>query len=213
MKKRKYTKTVVLSLIALAAVLWAGAGMLSAEQKTAAQMPQMQELKLESIQIMKEPMRKLPARLTVKIPANIALVKADLTCAIKAYHNQQRTRPIQGGVWHMNPLSFMPPLPLPWYIYYDIEVTNKGTAKAENFTVRITFLNPTKPPQAFFETVSLEPGETAVLPYHWGYFAPSPSLVNRSVVISSIVDATGKIDEGVNEGNNQCSNTVKFVYP
>lgn len=178
-------------------------------------MPQLRELKLEEISIMKEPVKKIPAKMAVKIPLNVALVKADLTCNVRAYHDQQRTRPIQANVWHMNPALYSPPLPYPWYIYYDIEVRNVGTAKADNFTVKVTFVNPNKPPQIFNETVSLDPGEAAVLPYYWGYFLPSmtPSLVNRMVVISSFVDATSKIDEGSNEGNNQCNYAVRFVYP
>jgi hypothetical protein len=173
---------------------------------------ELSDLKMESVPIAKEPKMKIAPLVAVQLPVNIAERKADLKCQILGFLDQNRTRPVMGNLWHMNPYSYSPPLPLPWYIHYNIVVTNVGTAKAENFVTKIHFINPTVPPQDFFETESLDPGETVVFKYRWGSFLPGMyyQLLNRQVVISSQLDITAKVVES-NEGNNACAYPVKFV--
>lgn len=170
------------------------------------------DLKLQNVPIVEKPMFKIPPKMAVRIPLNLADRKAELNCSITGFHDPAMTRPIAGNQWHLNPAFYSPPVPQPWYIHYKVQVRNTGTLKAENVVVRISFLNPTKPPQDFYRTVTLDPGETAVLPYQWGYFLPGMyyQLVNRQVVISAVSDHTAKIAE-TNEGNNLCSYSVSFV--
>lgn len=179
------------------------------------EVPPLEHIVLQDLKIIKQPLIRIAAKPGgfVIPPGSILAQMPDLTCTIKAYYDQAKTRPIQANTWHMWFGSYTPPLsPPPWYIYNDVEVKNIGGVKAENFTVRIHAQNPTKPPQDFFETTSLEPGETVIFPYHWGAFQPTAILLNKSVVFSSFVDTTGKIAEA-NEGNNNCSFSVKFLYP
>jgi hypothetical protein len=170
------------------------------------------DIKLQNVPIVEKPMFKIAPSMAVRIPANLAERKAELNCNILGFHDQAMTRPIAGNQWHMNPASYSPPVPYPWYIHYKVMVKNTGTLKADNVVVRISFLNPTKPPQDFYKPVSLDPGETAVFPFWWGAFNPGMyyELVNRQVVISAVVDHTAKIAE-TNEGNNICSYAVMFV--
>ena len=69
-------------------------------------------VRLEDTKIMEQP--SIKKRLTMgKKPVQI-VQKPDLTCTIKAYHDPQKTRPIQGGVWHMSYNYYSPPIqPLP----------------------------------------------------------------------------------------------------
>jgi len=170
------------------------------------------DLKLQNVPIVEKPMFKIPSKMAVRIPLNPADRKAELNCNIMGYHDTAMTRPIAGNQWHLNPAFYTPPVPQPWYIHYKVQVKNTGTLRADNVVVRVSFLNPTKPPQDFYRTVTLDPGETAVFPYYWGYFLPGMywELVNRQVVISAVVDHTSHIAE-INEGNNICSYAVTFV--
>jgi hypothetical protein len=173
---------------------------------------ELSDLKMANVLITKETKMKIAPQFAVQLPANLADRRADLKCHILAYHDQARLRPISGNIWYLNPNSYSPPLPLPWYIYYDIVVTNTGTAATGNFVTKIHFSNPTKPPQDFYEAESLDPGESVVFKFYWGYFLPGMynELFNQTVTISSQLDATAKVAES-NEANNACAYPVKFV--
>ena len=157
--------------------------------------------KLQDITIIKEPMRKVPSEGKPK-PPHIKTVRADLTCRIHAYYDQQRKMPIQSGVYYCS--SWHPDSAR---IYFDVEVKNIGNAKAENFVVKIRFIITGE--RYFYEKASLESGEAVVFPYYCDYIDTKKV---KDLTVESWVDPGSKIEES-NKDNNYCKLRVRFVPP
>jgi len=142
-------------------VLWFFTGFLDTAQadhfKTEGSSP-LAALSLDKGQIMEKPTVKVLPRRQVRIPVNIADRKADLACTIKAYYDENRTRPVQNHVWHLDPGWYAPPLPLPWHVYWDVEIMNNGTEKAEDFSAKINFVFDGSDSSYRFLKATLAPG-------------------------------------------------------
>lgn len=165
--------------------------------------------KMENLQIMKQPTIKIRPKMMIKLPINIADRKADLSCTINAYYDQNRMKPIQGHLWDMS-TAYSNGLPYPWNVQWEIVVMNNGTAIAQNFVINLDFTNANGQHQFYNEAETLEPGEAAVLKYHFGPFSPSSSyLYGKQTRLVTKTDSTGKIAES-NEANNMCANWVGF---
>jgi hypothetical protein len=166
--------------------------------------------KMENLQIMKQPTIKIQPKMMIKIPVNIADRKADLSCTINAYYDQNRMKQIQGHLWDMS-TAYSYGLPYPWNVHWEIVVMNNGTAIAQNFVINLNFTNPIGSHQVFNETETLEPGEAAVLKYRFGPFGPGASyLYGKHVGLVTKTDSTAKIAES-NEANNMCTDWVGFA--
>ena len=175
-------------------------------------------IRLEDTKIMEQPSIKRSLNIGVK-PLHV-VQKPDLTCTIKAFHDANRTKPVQGGVWHLN--SYHPshryptPTPTPWYVYFDIEVKNIGWKDSGPTRLIIQFTAATGKEYFYKLYVSRLPsGEEHIYRYYWGPFPPSPysePLYNKNIAFQAIVDEDSNIDE-ISETNNRCRFDVKFVAP
>jgi hypothetical protein len=176
-----------------------------------------------------KPLRKVPARFSAadldlvkkfKLnPGAVNVVKTDLVCQIKAYYDQAHTLPVQTvgpnmGLYH---IKNGPNRPLPFYAFFEVTVKNTGLVNpAPNVTNKVYFTSvpPFFPPKQFItppETFS--PGEAAEYKYWWGYFTPAAAgLHNRIIQVQATADFPPHVAED-NEGNNNCTYQLRFVYP
>jgi hypothetical protein len=168
---------------------------------------------VKEVQLTKEPTIKIAPKTAVKMPANIADRKANLHCSVKVYYDQQLKKPIEGHVWDLSTASVQGYAP-PWYVYWEIVVTNSGTAIAKDYNVHLAFTNPygmSPAEQRFDEAETLAPGEAEVLKYRYGPFGPGATfLYGKNAWLITRVDYPSKINES-NEIDNSCENFVNFV--
>lgn len=179
-----------------------------------------------------KPLRKLPARLSVadlelakKFKLNPAtvqnIVKVDLTCEIKAYYDSAHTLPVQSaganmGIYHISSQQ-SPPRPFPYYAFFAMTVKNAGVVNpAPNVTNRVFFTStpPFIPPKLFNTSPeTFSPGEAVEYKYWWGSFTPAATFLhNKIITVQTSADFPPHVTED-NEGNNNCSYQLKFVYP
>jgi hypothetical protein len=190
------------------------------------------DFKPELTKFEEKPLHKLPARLSpaerdlaMKFKLNPAavqhIVKVDLTCQIKAYYDQAHTKPVQEvgpnmGIYHIS-MQQSPPRPLPYYAFFNLMVRNNGlVSPAPNVTNRVFFTSqpPFSPPkQIISPPETFSPGEAIEYKYWWGPFTSlAVGLHNEIIFVQTSADFPPRVNED-NEGNNNCSYQLKFVYP
>lgn len=206
-------KRVMVSFIALISFIISCTGSVFAAQadpSKAIGIAQMPAYKMSDIQIMKQQITKIPAKMKIVIPANPADQKADLSCTINTYYDLARTKQIQGHIWDMSTAATYG-MPYPWQVNWEIVVMNNGTATASNFNINLLFTNPagmSPGTQVFNEVETLAPGEAAVIKY---YFRPvGPYLYGKQTRLDTKTDFPARIVES-NEANNNCANWVGFA--
>ncbi len=135
---------------------------------------------------------------TVK-PLPKDVLKTDLVCAIFAYWDEARTKPIQDHeVISGNPTN----------IWFYIAVENKGPTKAENFQLKvvITRLAGTSPlgspEETIYNVVKIDPHKGLL--YHRQVMLPAGAYNVRAIAVA---DPTHKVNES-NEENNQRTFTL-----
>jgi len=206
-------KAVMIMLMCLISFTFLCAGPVFAVQANphqASEFAGMPAYKMSDIKIMKQQITKIPPKVQIKLPANIADRKADLSCTINTYYDLARTRQIQGHIWDMSTAATFG-MPHPWQVNWEIVVMNNGTATASNFNINLHFTNPagmTPAHQYFNEVETLAPGEAAVIKY---YFRPvGPYLYGKGTRLDTKTDFPPRIPES-SETNNNCANWVNFV--
>jgi hypothetical protein len=183
--------------------------------------PEAQVMKIENVKIMQKTMRKIPSaslKANTSLPLNAA--KVDLICSIKAYYDEARTMPVpstgaQSGAYHLTPLQ-SPQRPLPYHVYFTIEVKNIGfKSAAANVTNRVFLTgNALNSPGNYVTSpaVTLEPGETAAYDYYCGPFGPNIALKDRVIMVQAYADSGSKVVED-SETNNGALYKLTFVWP
>lgn len=180
-----------------------------------------QTTKLENVMIMQKAMRKIPsASLKANTALSLAGPNVDLICSIKAYYDEARTMPVpstgaQSGIYHLTPTQ-SPQRPLPYHVYFTVEVKNIGVKSvAANVTNRVFLTGNALNSSGNYITspaVTLDPGETAAYDYYCGPFGPNIALKDRVIMVQAMADIASKVVED-NETNNGAMYKLTFVWP
>jgi hypothetical protein len=180
-----------------------------------------QAMKIENVKILQKAVRKIPSaflKANTSLPVNAT--KVDLICSIKAYYDEAKTMPVpstgaQTGAYHLTPLQ-SPQRPLPYYVYFTVEVKNIGVkSAAANVTNRVFISgNALAYPGNYITSpaVTLEPGETAAYDYYCGPFGPNGIFKDKFITVQAMADVASKVVED-NETNNSAVYKLTFVWP